>query len=82
MGLRLNDLTDASGSNTVLGSKLYFIPSATAQVVQFEGTLTRTDENIFPFLRVVHGVLQDETCIRTQKSNFTYGVALLHNISF
>lgn len=63
--LCLNDLADASGANTVLCSQLYFVPGAAAQVVQFEGAFTRTDENIFPLLCVVNRVLQHKTCKHT-----------------
>lgn len=68
MSLCLDDLADASGSDAILGSKLDLVPGSTAQIVQFEGALTGTDKNIFPFLCVVYRVLEHKTCtdIKTQ----------------
>lgn len=57
MSFCLDDLTDASSSNAVLGSELDLVPGSTAQIVQFERALTGTDKNIFPLLCVVYRVL-------------------------
>lgn len=57
MSLCLDDLTDASGSDAVLGSELDLVPGSTAQIVQFERAVTGTDKNIFPLLCVVYRVL-------------------------
>lgn len=66
MGLRLDDLTDAPGSDAVLGGELDLVPGSTAQVVQFEGALTGADKNIFPLLCVVYRVLKHKTCTDTR----------------
>lgn len=57
VSLCLNDLTDASSSNAVLGSQLDFIPGPTAQVLQFKWTLCWTDEKIFPLFCVIYRIL-------------------------
>lgn len=74
VGLCLDDLTDASRSDAVLCSQLHFVPGTAAQVVQFEGALSGTDENVFPFLCVVHRVLQHKAYTHTQthKQNTQY----------
>lgn len=65
MSLCLDDLTDATGSDAVLGGKLDLVPGSTAQVVQFEGSITGADKNIFPLLCVVYRVLKHKTCTDT-----------------
>lgn len=75
VGLCLDDLTDASRSDAVLCSQLHFVPGTAAQVVQFEGALSGTDENVFPFLCVVHRVLQHKAYTHTHKhTNSTHSI--------
>lgn len=58
MSLGLNNLANTPSSNTVLGSQLHLVPSATFEVVQFEGALGGVDEDIFPLFTVINGILQ------------------------
>lgn len=80
VGLCLDDLTDASSSNAILRSQLNFIPGAAAQVVQFEGALSRTDENIFPLLCVVYRILKHKTCSNTRQDIHTMDEIILRLI--
>ena len=54
MGFGFDDLTNASGTHTVLGGQFDLVPGATTQIVQFERSLGRTDEHVPPLLCVVH----------------------------
>lgn len=69
MGLRLDDLTDASRPDAVLCGQLDFVPGAAAQVLQFEGALGGADEHVFPLLRVVDRILEHKTCAEKKKNN-------------
>lgn len=84
MCLSLNDLTDAPWAHAVLGGQLDLVPGPTAQIVQPEGSLTGAYEHIPPFLRVVHWILQHESCrvnnMALYQTQIWWGMLLLHQL--